>query len=381
MNAAVFIDRDNTLIQNDGDLGDPERVQLLQGAASAIASLRGLGYKIIVITNQGGVARGVFGEDDVRAVHDRIEELVSTKANGAKIDRFYYCPYHPDGKVKKYKKDHPTRKPKPGMLLDAAKEFGLDLSQSWTVGDQMRDVEAGAAAGTRTILIRPDADQLTPRDLSRLSELRRRRDGDQAEAVKPDYIASSLIESVRIIAQQRKPEAAEALGRGGVLPKRWDAAAVARIQQARQQVTTSHESSNAGRAAREQVVPAQPKPVRLHSPPPATESQTTSSDVVTPAPEKKPQPPRAVESVPDEPAGSDRTLRMILQELRSQRGGEDEFSYMSIFAIVLQLVAAVCLLGGLWMGADDQAVFLRWIGAGVLIQLATIAILMFNRKK
>ena len=116
MTAAVFLDRDNTLIHNDGDLGDPDAVRLIKGAASAIASLRGLSYKIVVVSNQGGVARGKFTEQDVQAVHERIAQLVK-ETSGTVIDRFYYCPYHPEGKTKKYRREHPWRKPQPGMIL------------------------------------------------------------------------------------------------------------------------------------------------------------------------------------------------------------------------------------------------------------------------
>ena len=97
MHRCVFLDRDNTLIRNDGDLGDPERVELIQGAASAVASLRGLGYRVVVITNQGGIARGRYKEADVDAVHARLNDLIAHYANGARIDAFYFCPYHPEG--------------------------------------------------------------------------------------------------------------------------------------------------------------------------------------------------------------------------------------------------------------------------------------------
>ena len=164
---AVFLDRDNTIIHNDGDLGNPDEVRLIQGAGPAIASLCGLGYRVVVITNQGGVARGKYTEDDVHAVHARIEDLVREKANGARIDGFYFCPYHPEGKVSRYKMEHDDRKPKPGMLLRAAADLDLDLSQSWTVGDALRDVEAGAAAGTRTVLLQVDHVHEVSRDLRR----------------------------------------------------------------------------------------------------------------------------------------------------------------------------------------------------------------------
>ncbi len=151
---AVFLDRDNTLIANDGDLGDPQEVRLLDGVAEGLKSLREAGYRLIIVTNQGGVARGVFTEDDVDSVHQRIAALVDETAETEQvIDRFYYCPYHPDATIEDYRRDHPWRKPHPGMLLQAAKDMDLDLSRCWMIGDQGRDIEAGRAAGCRTVLI------------------------------------------------------------------------------------------------------------------------------------------------------------------------------------------------------------------------------------
>jgi D-glycero-D-manno-heptose 1,7-bisphosphate phosphatase len=151
---AVFLDRDNTLIANDGDLGDPAAVRLLDGVAPGLLSLREAGYRLIVVTNQGGVARGAFGEADVDAVHQRIAALVDeTTPSGEVIDRFYYCPYHPQAALKDYRRDHPWRKPHPGMLLQAARDLDLDLRQCWMVGDQERDITAGRSAGCRTILL------------------------------------------------------------------------------------------------------------------------------------------------------------------------------------------------------------------------------------
>lgn len=149
---AVFLDRDNTLIDNDGDLGDPELVKLLPGVAESLARLRDAGFRLVVVSNQGGVARGLFTEADVEAVNGRIAELV-----GDMIDRFYWCPYHPQGSVERYRREHPWRKPQPGMLLAAAADLDLDLPRSWLIGDQPRDVEAGRAAGCSTVLISKDA--------------------------------------------------------------------------------------------------------------------------------------------------------------------------------------------------------------------------------
>ena len=149
MRPAVFLDRDNTLIANDGDLGDPDKVSLLPGVRDGLQELEKAGYVLVVVTNQGGVARGHYGESDVARVHDRIAELVGSVQPLA----FYHCPYHPEGTVPEYTREHHWRKPAPGMLLAAAEELQLDLEGSWMVGDQPRDIQAGTAAGCRTILL------------------------------------------------------------------------------------------------------------------------------------------------------------------------------------------------------------------------------------
>ena len=149
MQPAVFLDRDNTLIANDGDLGDPDAVVLLDGVSDGVRRLDEAGYRLVVITNQGGVARGCYEEADVEAVHQRVQTLLGPPPQLS----FYYCPFHPKGTVAKYTREHPWRKPAPGMLLEAAKREQLDLAASWVIGDQPRDAEAGLAAGCRAILL------------------------------------------------------------------------------------------------------------------------------------------------------------------------------------------------------------------------------------
>jgi D-glycero-D-manno-heptose 1,7-bisphosphate phosphatase len=122
--------------------------------AEGLRALRERGYRLVVVTNQAGVARGKYTEEDVDAVHQRIAQLADRAANSrGLIDRFYYCPYHPDGTVEEYRQDHPWRKPHPGMLLQAAHDMDLDLSESWMIGDQDRDIDAGRSAGCRTVLL------------------------------------------------------------------------------------------------------------------------------------------------------------------------------------------------------------------------------------
>ncbi len=153
---AVFLDRDDTLIAcngvtPDGDLGDPALVELLPGALEACGRWREAGFALVVVSNQGGVARGKYGTDAVEAVNARVNELL-----GGAIDAFRYCPYHPKGTVPEFTREHPWRKPAPGMLLDASEELGIDLAGSWMVGDAPRDCAAGRAAGCRTVLVSRD---------------------------------------------------------------------------------------------------------------------------------------------------------------------------------------------------------------------------------
>lgn len=402
MNAAVFLDRDNTLIHNDGDLGDPAEVRLIQGVATAVASLCGLGYKIVVVTNQGGVARGKYTEEDVQAVNQRISDLLAAGANGAKIDRYYYCPYHPEGSVSRYRKEHPNRKPAPGMLLEAARDMGLDLSQSWTIGDQVRDIQAGLAAGTRAILLRQDADRLKPFDPREYPGLTDQSGGEGKDKATPDFYARNLVEAVRIVAQQRKPESSEQIHRSGPPQRKWDAAAVAKLQRERQAVREEQQATESAGATTQQARTAspgrsEPKPFRPWNVPLADLDESGEAEQATeasapagpttapvPAPVREPAPaPIPVPAAPSEPqinAADDKTLRLILQELRSQRGVGEDFSYTRIMAILLQTVAGACLLGAFWLGATDAVVFLRLIGSAILAQLAVVTALLWDRR-
>jgi histidinol-phosphate phosphatase family protein len=150
----VFLDRDQTLIANKGDLGDPDQVVLLPGVAEGVAALHQAGWSMIVVTNQGGVARGVFSLDDTAAVARRIDQLLEA-ATGliAPIAAWYSCPWHPNGTVPEFTREHPWRKPQPGMLKAAADDHGVELAASWMVGDSARDIEAGQRAGCRTVLL------------------------------------------------------------------------------------------------------------------------------------------------------------------------------------------------------------------------------------
>ncbi len=150
---AVFVDRDKTLIEDPGYISHPAQVKLLPGVAEAIATLRGAGYPVVVVTNQSGVARGLITEEQLAAVHQRLQELLQEHGTG--VDAIYYCPYleGPRALVESYRRTSSLRKPQPGMLLAAARDLKLDLKASWMVGDSGIDIEAGRAAGCRTICL------------------------------------------------------------------------------------------------------------------------------------------------------------------------------------------------------------------------------------
>jgi histidinol-phosphate phosphatase family protein len=148
---AVFLDKDGTLIDDVPYNVDPARITLAAGAAEGLSALDRAGYRLIVVSNQAGVARGLFPESALGPVRSRIEALLG--AVGVPLAGFYVCPHHPAGVVPAYTLACHCRKPRPGMLRRAAREHGTDLVASWLVGDILDDVEAGRRAGCRTVLI------------------------------------------------------------------------------------------------------------------------------------------------------------------------------------------------------------------------------------
>jgi D-glycero-D-manno-heptose 1,7-bisphosphate phosphatase len=179
--AAVFLDRDGVVIEEVNYLSSPSQVRLLPGAAEAIAALNRLGVPAIVVTNQAGVAHGYFPESLIADVHARLDELLARQ--GARVDRYEYCPHHPAGTIAEYRIQCACRKPAPGMLLRAAGEYGVDLGRSWLVGDKLSDLEAGLRAGCRVVLVRTGYGRQMERLLDRLAPAQVAVAADLAEAV------------------------------------------------------------------------------------------------------------------------------------------------------------------------------------------------------
>lgn len=147
MNKAVFFDRDGVINVDTINLHKIEDFVWIDGAKEAIKYCNDNGYLAIIITNQSGVARGLFTLDDVEKVHNFVQDEL--KKVGAHIDAFYYCPHHKEGTVEPYNIECSCRKPKPGMILQACKDFDIDVKQSYMLGDKQRDCDAGINAGCK----------------------------------------------------------------------------------------------------------------------------------------------------------------------------------------------------------------------------------------
>jgi len=148
---AVFLDRDGTVNAEVHYLSSPDKLQLIPRTISAIRELNDLGVKVFIISNQSGVARGMFPESAVSVVHEALTDML--KKEGAAVDDFFYCPHLPGAADARYNKDCECRKPKPGMLHQARKKYALDLQRSYVIGDRCIDIAAGKAAGTGTVMV------------------------------------------------------------------------------------------------------------------------------------------------------------------------------------------------------------------------------------
>jgi heptosyltransferase-2 len=186
---AAFLDRDGTIIEDLGYLGDPERIQFIPGAQEALRALRTSGYRLIVVTNQAGVARGLITEADVRRVNQRLQELLTDA--GVELDGIYYCPHHPEAGPPEYRHACASRKPGPGMIERAGQDFALDLGRSVIIGDHSSDAEvARHFPGMRSIMV------LTGHGSGQYEKVR------TGEAPPPDHVAADLTSAVAWLLQR-----------------------------------------------------------------------------------------------------------------------------------------------------------------------------------
>jgi D,D-heptose 1,7-bisphosphate phosphatase len=149
-NHAVFLDRDGTINEDPGYLGDPRKLKVFPEAGKALSELKNnLHFKLIVISNQSGIARGLITKEEVELVNRKLNELL--KADNVSIDAFYYCPYHPDFNTEE---ECSCRKPSPQLIFRASKDYNIDLARSYFIGDSIADIQCGKNAGLKTILVK-----------------------------------------------------------------------------------------------------------------------------------------------------------------------------------------------------------------------------------
>ena len=190
MNRAVFLDRDGVITKEPPYYAHKiNQLELIPNSAEAIRLLNESGFKVIVVSNQAGVARGYYQEKDIETYNNAMKGQLEEK--GARIDAIYYCPHHPEAVIEKYKIDCECRKPKPGMLKRAEKDLGLDLKRSFLIGDKMSDIEAGYRAGCKTILVLTGQGNDELKKISKMD-------------IKPNYISKDLFTAIQIIKRNDK---------------------------------------------------------------------------------------------------------------------------------------------------------------------------------
>ena len=181
MKKAIFLDRDGVLNKEINNLFKKENVEILPKVKETLKKLKEKGYLLIVITNQPVIARGLIGEKGIK----ELNKYINLKLDDL-IDKFYVCPHHPHANLKEYRKQCDCRKPLPGMILHGAKEFDIDLNQSYVIGDRISDIIAGKKAGCKTILLETDYSH-------------KKIIGEGFEEIEPDFIVKFLKDCLKII--------------------------------------------------------------------------------------------------------------------------------------------------------------------------------------
>lgn len=148
---ALFLDRDGTIVEEIGYVTQPDQLKLLPNAAAGITRFNEAGVRVFVVTNQAAIAHGLIDERELEAINFRLVAMLGME--GARVDGFYYCPHHPEGKIAEYTQECDCRKPAPGLIERASREHDIVLWDSVMIGDAVRDLQAGKAAGTKAALV------------------------------------------------------------------------------------------------------------------------------------------------------------------------------------------------------------------------------------
>lgn len=364
-NKAIFLDRDGTLIEDPGYINHPDQVKLLEGAAEALIELRAMGYKLIVVTNQSAVARGIVNEKDLVEIHNRLRQLLTER--GAYLDEIYYCPYHPDGVIPKYRKESDWRKPNPGMLLAAADEMDIDLSQSWNIGDSSRDIEAGLQAGCKTILV------------TRLS--RYKTTYGRPDEAKPDYTSVNMKEAVNIIKQYHR-SSNEVRIQTQSTPEPEPEPVPEPEPAPEPKPAPEPETKPAKKLKTKSAKKPKTKPAKKPKTKPAQKPKTKSAPETTQQPNHT-QADHAEQDNP--PMGNEQLLNNILVQLKGMQRADmfGEFSFMRLIAGILQIIVPFCLLITivLLMRQTGTDTILIGLGFAMVLQMMSLTLYIMQGRK
>jgi D,D-heptose 1,7-bisphosphate phosphatase len=384
-NKAIFLDRDDTLIEDPGYINHPDQVKLLDGVADALRELKEMGYMLVVVSNQSGVARGIVTEEMLDEIHNRLKQLLAEK--GVFLDQIYYCPYHPDGVIPKYRKESDWRKPSPGMLVAASNEMDIDLSQSWCIGNSRLDVEAGLRAGCKTILIDHPS---YPKQ-------------SEPDEPAPDYRAVNIKEAVNIVKRYHR-SSGEAATKAESNPIRQTELVSEKLSQ---NTKFNSEHSEESLLSAGQTLPhstrlqlaqggqgdsfgiySKTNERVLQAAEPVAQTAEPVLEVV-----EEPQEPELTEPQPDpyeQAPPTDKSIQLldaILEQLKRMQRAEmfsGEFSITRLMAGVVQIVVLFCLLLTIWFlmspTRQDNLVLISLGFAAVLQMMALTLYIMQGRK-
>jgi len=184
MKKAIFLDRDGTIIEERDYICQLLESEIFHFTCEAVRLMKINHFKVIGITNQSSIARGICTKDQIETIHREIIGILRKK--DAVIDKFYYCPYHPEGSIDEFTKVSEWRKPAPGMILQAAEDFDIDLPESYMMGDDLIDIEAGKNAGCRTVLVLTGKGRMTREKLPESN-------------IQPDIISENILTAIKTI--------------------------------------------------------------------------------------------------------------------------------------------------------------------------------------
>ena len=356
---AIFFDRDDTLIEDPGYISNPEQVKLLTGVSRALIDLKALGYKLVVVTNQSAVARGIVTEKVLGDIHKRLEQLLAEE--NAFLDGIYYCPYHPKGVVKKYRQESEFRKPNPGMLLKAAEEMDLDLDQSWCVGNSSSDIEAGLRAGCKTILIDIPSrqQQLKPGEL------------------RPDYKAVNIKEVVNIVKKYHRSSVEAETETQPELVKETEPLEPETEHIPEPTEPTLHDAKQISQEAEPTLQVEEQIPEKVEA-----VISTNQEQIESALPETQTEPAEQETTL----EGAEQLLKNINKQLKSMQRTDmfGEFSIMRLIAGIIQIIVLFCLfISILFLISPDRqenSVFIA-LGFAIVLQLMSLTFYIMHGRK